>query len=102
MPIKKKGRPTKYKPGYCQRLTEFFSIEPCRTTTERFYYKNGDEKEKEIEVANNLPFFSGFARQIKVNTDTLNEWTKKHKEELMIFLAFFIPVALMLVGIILI
>ena len=77
---KKVGRPSKYDPKYCQQLIKFFDRKPCRTIEEHFYYKNGDEKVKEIEVANEIPFFSAFAREIKAHTDTLNEWTKKHKE----------------------
>jgi len=63
MPTKKKnsgGRPTKYKPEYCQDIIDFF------TTS----LSNPDKPE--------LPFFSAYARKIQVNTDTLHEWKKVH------------------------
>jgi len=53
------GRPTKYKPEYCQGIIEFF-LKPLQS--------------KKPE----LPFFSTYAREIKVNTDTLHEWKKVH------------------------
>ncbi|MBI5402493.1 MAG: hypothetical protein HY959_03770 [Ignavibacteriae bacterium] len=76
----KGGRPTKYKEDYCDDIIKYFDIEPTRTITERFFYKNGDEKEKEIEVANELPTIEGFCRTIKINKSTLHEWVKAHKE----------------------
>jgi transposase len=47
------GAPTKYKPEYCQRLTEF--------------------------LAQGYPF-EAFAGEINVNPDTVYEWCKVHKE----------------------
>lgn len=78
--INKGGRPTKYKEEYCDEIIKYFDVEPTRTITERFFYKNGDEKEKEIEVANELPTIEGFCRSIKINKSTLHEWVKKYKE----------------------
>jgi len=59
MPPKKKkpakmGAPTKYKPEYCQGIIAFFI------------------------TATDFPFFSAYAREIQVNTDTLHEWKKVH------------------------
>ena len=76
----KRGQPTKYKPEYCQEIITFFDIEPYETTTEKFFYKNGDEKEKEVRVPAQLPFFSAFARKIGVCHDTLCEWCKVHPD----------------------
>lgn len=61
------GRPTKYKPEYCQEIIDFFSVFPY------------NEKEGKM-VANQLPFLSAFARDIGVCHDTLIEWTKIHEE----------------------
>lgn len=74
------GRPTKYKPEYCESIIEYFDVEHTRIVEERFYYKNGDEKVKEIEVANELPTVEGYAHSIGVNKTTLHEWNKKHTE----------------------
>ncbi len=72
------GRPSSYKPEYCQKIIDFFNIEPNREITETITYANGAEKECYRLVANNLPFISAFARKIGVCHDTLLEWTKVH------------------------
>jgi len=77
---KKNGRPTKYKPEYCEQILAFFNIERTKIILEKFYYKNGDVKEKEVEVANELPTLQGFAISIGVTRDTLHKWIKKHKK----------------------
>lgn len=74
------GRPSKYKPEYCQQIIEYFDIEPYKTITVTFTYKNGDTKDEEKEVANDLPLLSEFARKIGVCHDTLIEWTNVHPE----------------------
>ena len=52
----KVGRPTKYKPEYCDELIEFMGdyLSPCS--------------------------FDSFAGKIGINQDTLYEWAKVHKE----------------------
>lgn len=74
------GRPEEYKEEYCQQILDYFSIEPNKIILERFYYKNGDEKEKEVEVANDLPTIEGFCRKLGISKQTLHNWTKKHEE----------------------
>jgi len=61
------GRPTKYKPEYCKKIIEFFSKQPIRFIDGKPY-------------ANELPFLTAFAREIDVDIDTMEEWTKKHVE----------------------
>ena len=78
--MKKFGRPTKYRPNYCKKIVEYFSIEPTTTKLEKFYYKNGDIKEKEVEVAANLPTIVGFAHSIGTTDRTLLTWSKNHKD----------------------
>lgn len=77
---KKRGRPTKYKKIYCKRMLNFFNREKTKIIFERFYYKNGDEKEKEIEVANELPTIIGFCMTLGIERVTLLRWVKAHKE----------------------
>lgn len=84
--MKKAGRPTKYKPIYCKKIVEFFDIPPTMTKMEKFYYKNGDVKEKEVEVANELPTILRFARSIGTTDTTVVAWTKKYKPFLTAYL----------------
>jgi len=74
------SRPTKYDSKYCQEIIEYFDVKPHRLIEEKFHYKNGDEKVKETEVANDLPFLSKFARSIGVCHSTVINWTKTHPE----------------------
>jgi len=75
---KKNGRPTKYNPKFCGGIIKFFEVKTYETATEKFYYKNGGVKEKEIRIPVGLPFLSAFARSIGVCHDTLCEWCKVH------------------------
>ena len=76
------GRPTKYKPEYCNQLIKFFSG-PRNETIEKAHItgKNEYEKTEYMRVAYELPTFAKFARKIGANKDTIvSEWVKKHKE----------------------
>src|SRR6056300_1434746 len=61
------GRPTKYKPEYCQKIIDYFNV----PLTERV----GAKKE-----ASELPMLIGFAMEIGVSYETILEWTKVHEE----------------------
>src|SRR5438105_2307280 len=80
------GRPTKYKPEYCEEIIKFFSVEPYRkevTAEIKGYGKAGNQNFEKTEyklVANPLPTLAKFARKIGVNKDTVIEWTKVHEE----------------------
>src|ERR1700761_9858686 len=71
MPI---GRPTKYKPQYCEELIDFFDVEPYkeieRKTQDR---KTGREYTDFVDHPVDLPTFERFAHKIGVDTDTLVE-----------------------------
>ncbi len=69
---KKRGRPTKYKPQYCRKIIDFFSVEPYR---ELRIQRQGKPAEYKL-IPNALPFFAAFARSIKVDEDTVVEWAK--------------------------
>jgi len=76
-PRKYEGRPSKYKPEYAESIVEFFLREKTREE------KVGrDKKGEQITktVANDLPFFSEYARSIDVCTDRLYEWEKEFSE----------------------
>jgi len=75
------ARPTKYKKEYCEEIIEFFSKPPFFEREIEYRNKDGDVYKTEFKrEANSLPFISAFARKIGVCRDTINEWTKKHKE----------------------
>jgi hypothetical protein len=54
-----RGRPTKYKPEYCQHIVDYFITK-----------KN----------ENDLPFFSAYGREIDVCEDTMIEWTNVYPD----------------------
>ena|SRR3990167_5653193 len=63
------GRPSKYDPSFCQKIVDYFSVEPYRVIPKT-----------KREIPNDLPFLSNFADSIGVNQDTLHEWCKVHPE----------------------
>lgn len=73
------GRPTKYKPKYCKDIIKFFDV-PCVTTeTITLLNAKGETYEKPVVKASNLPTLEAFSHKIGVDTDTLLNWSKKHK-----------------------
>lgn len=77
---KKVGRKSKFKKIYCKKLLDFFSKEKTKIILEKFYYKNGDEKEKETEIAQELPTKTGFCISIGVSTTSFDRWLQSNKE----------------------
>ena len=78
---KERGRPSKYKPEYCQEIIKYFDVpffedKLVSTTTG----KNDFSKDEYKEIATPPRFLSAFARSIGVNTDSLHEWAKVHKD----------------------
>ena len=73
----KMGRPTLYRPEYCEELLEHFDVEANREV-EHTNEKTG-HKYTQI-VPNNLPTLAGFARKIKVGTVTLRDWARAHPD----------------------
>lgn len=80
MPAKKKkaiankapvlGRPTKYRPEYCQKAIDYFNAEP--------YLEEVDDEGNITRKVSDLPTFQHLASILKINQDTLYEWAKKH------------------------
>ena len=59
-----RGRPTKYKPEYCQAIINYF-----------------DRPILNIQGnANDPPFFLNFCLGIEINQDTMHEWISKHPD----------------------
>ncbi len=75
----KGGRPTKYKPEYCEAIVAFFSKDPTTLKEVTSITKKGITTHK-VEVPEKLPLLSAFARSIDVDEDTLLNWTKEHPE----------------------
>jgi hypothetical protein len=76
----KGGRPTDYKPEYCQLLIEWFEIEPNKEI-EIPHYKDGDVTWTDYKiVANRLPKFHEFAKSIGTTHKTLLDWVEKNIE----------------------
>lgn len=72
MAKKKMGRPTSYKPEYCQEIVEFFSCRPYEVTKD---FKHG-----RIEIPNEFPTMIKFAMKINVDVTTLQEWAKVYPD----------------------
>lgn len=73
----KPGRPTAYKPEFCNKLIKFFDIEPYVDIELPHYF---DTKAHRIKwkdykrVANKLPTLRGFAKSIKVSIRVVYNW----------------------------
>ena len=74
------GRPTKYKPEYCQAIIDWFSGETTRTGIKTITTAKGTVIEEETILPEKLPLFERFAHSIGVNCDTLVEWATKHPQ----------------------
>jgi DNA-packaging protein gp3 len=68
------GRPTKYRPKFCEDLIKYFDIEPHFETPVTITFKNGTTKEEVKLMPSDLPTLAGFAVKIGVHRDTITEW----------------------------
>lgn len=76
----KLGRPTKYKPEYCEAIIKYFNIEPHFETPVVITDKKGNTREEIKFIPSDLPLLCGFAVSIGVSSSKLSIWAKKHKE----------------------
>ena len=74
------GRPTKYRPEYCQQLLAHFSQPLTKTVIKKYTTKAGTVIEEPIEKPNELPTIEGFAESIGVVKDVIIDWTNKYPE----------------------
>ncbi len=68
-----KGRPTKYKREYCQRLIDWFNVDVVMKIVDDPTGKGGTSTHFETV---RVPSIRGFAASIGVHHDTLYEWAK--------------------------
>lgn len=88
-PSRKVGRPTRYKAEFCQKLIEFFDIEPWEERQIPHYDKAGrkDMDGNDIIVwtdikliPKRMPTLTRFAKRINVGYRTVYDWLdKKHR-----------------------
>lgn len=74
------GRPTKYKPEYCEEIIKFFSAPTVSVVLEDVVTKSGEVVTVERSVANKLPTFERFCANLSVTTDTLFYWANENRE----------------------
>jgi hypothetical protein len=77
----KTGRPTKYKPEYCEMIIEYFDQAPTTTIYKTDYNRDGSVKsETPITVATQFPTFQGFAHSLDVGMTSLIDWQNNYPE----------------------
>lgn len=74
------GRPTDYKPEYCQAIIEYFSIEPYREVEREVVTKSGQVATIHVTEATDFPSFAGFAAKIGHHRETLRNWCENEPE----------------------
>ncbi len=74
------GRPTDYKPEYCEQLIEYFSEDPYKEVMKKIVTKDGEVVEVPVIEATDFKTLAGFAISIGVHSETLLNWSKQHPE----------------------
>lgn len=72
------GRPSKYKPEYCQKLIEFYHRPSTHTGIKKVTLKNGTVIEEECEYPNKPAHVVDFCDELNINITTFYEWIKVH------------------------
>ena len=74
------GRPTDYKPEYCQMMIDYFNVPLYRTVKTKVKTRHGFN-EIEKEVPNSFPTFEGFTRKVLGKCkQTIHNWLPKYPE----------------------
>lgn len=74
------GRPTSYRPEYCEQIVEFFSVKPYFQREVITTGKNDYQKVETVDVPNDLPHLVDFCLKINVNPATISDWAKRYPE----------------------
>lgn len=72
-----RGRPTAYKPEYCQMMRDYFVIDVSKAVEVNV----GGGKTETRHITNTFPTLTRFAVNIGVSRDTLYEWALKKDEQ---------------------
>lgn len=73
------GRPTKYKPEYCQDIIDFFNV-PLVEEKAKDVVSRGECITLTEEEASDMPTMAAFSCKIGIPKKTIYEWAKKHKD----------------------
>ena len=69
------GRPTLYRPEYCEQIIDFFRSHPLTKPID----DGGDSLKRSVQaVCGTVPTFQRFADSIDVDITTLTEWRRRH------------------------
>ena len=77
---KKMGRPTKYKPIYCEAIISFFNREHTYEAKVTHTNRKGESWTSYETRANPVPLMIDFADYIGVHTDTLKDWSNNFED----------------------
>ena len=76
----KGGRPTKYKPAYCNLIIDYFRRDHTVQKTISHTNKRGETWTVCREVANRLPTIEEFSGLVGISKQTLHNWTRQHPD----------------------
>lgn len=76
----KVGRPSKYKPEYCQNIISFFNLAPHFEKDITITKSDGTQIDKTEQTPCDLPFFSDWCHSVGVDEATMISWTTKFPE----------------------
>ena len=74
------GRPSKYRPKYCQLITEYFTREHTHEYEETHTNRKGETWSCLKLRANPVPTLQGFAAAVCVDISTLKDWSNNFKD----------------------
>jgi hypothetical protein len=81
MPMKRKrGKPTKYRPIYCQQIITFFNRNHTYESEVTHTNKKGESWTSYQTKANPVPLMCDFALYLDTDVATLHRWTKQHED----------------------
>lgn len=76
----KTGRPTTYKPEYCEDLVKFFSVEPIIYKDITVTRADGTQIDKTEFEAAPTPYLENWLDKIGIDRSTLKRWVAQHVE----------------------